>query len=64
MNNKLLTTNQAAARLGITDSLVRRYIREDRLPAHKIGRDWLIKESDLVEFASQPREVGNPGKSE
>ena len=55
-----LTTDQAAERLGITKSLVRRYIREERLPASKMGRDWMIKDKDLDEFAKHPRNVGWP----
>ena len=56
----LLTTTQAADWLGITESLVRRYCRDGRLEAIKLGRDWFIVESDLEQFAAKPRKVGRP----
>ena len=56
----LLTTTQAADWLGVTESLVRRYCRDGRLEATKLGRDWFIVESDLEHFAQKPRKVGRP----
>ena len=44
---KLLTAKQAAEILGVDDSRVRVLIREGRLPAQKVGRDWVIMEPDL-----------------
>jgi len=44
---KLLTANQAAEILGVDGSRVRVLIRQGRLPAQKIGRDWVIMEPDL-----------------
>lgn len=56
----LLTTRDAAERLGITVQRVHALIREDRLPAQKLGRDYLIKESDLALVAE--RKPGRPPK--
>src|ERR1044071_3862685 len=42
-----LTTQQAADRLGISDSRIRQLILDGKLKAVKAGRDWLIKASDL-----------------
>lgn len=42
-----LTTKQAAERLGITPRRVQALVTAGRLPAQKIGRDYLIKEDDL-----------------
>ena len=58
----LLTTAQAADRLNISESLVRRYCRDGRLKAQRIGRDWLIEESDLDQFQQKPRKAGRPPK--
>lgn len=44
----MLTTPQAAERLGVTQSRVRQFILEGRLPSQQFGRDHLIKESDLA----------------
>jgi excisionase family DNA binding protein len=43
----LLSTRQAAHRLGLSRSRVRALMRLGRLPAKKVGTYWLIRESDL-----------------
>lgn len=43
-----LTTEQAAARLKLHQNTVIRYIREDRLPARKVGNAWRIRESAVA----------------
>ena len=57
---RYLTTVQAALALGITRRRVNAMI--GRLPAVKIGRDWLILQEDLDKFAAIPRKVGRPRK--
>jgi excisionase family DNA binding protein len=57
---KLLTAKQAAKILGVDDSRVRVLIREGRLPAQKIGRDWIIMEPDLE--LVKDRRPGRPQK--
>lgn len=54
----LLTTNEAAALLGVTPVYVRTLIREGRLPAERYGRDWLIARSALLALERRP--VGRP----
>ena len=50
----LVSTGEAAGELGITISLVRRYIREHRLPAMRIGeRSWAIARKDLERFKAE-----------
>ena len=56
----MLTTKEAAARLGISRRRVNDFISEARLPAEKVGRDHLIKESDLRLVAD--RKPGRPKK--
>lgn len=53
----MLTTKDAAARLGVTPRRVSALIAAGRLPAMKMGRDWLIAESDLALVAE--RKPGN-----
>jgi excisionase family DNA binding protein len=44
------TTNEAAEKLGISPGRVRFYIREERLPAFRFGRDWQIDPTVLDNF--------------
>ena len=57
---KLLTAKQAAEILGVHHSRVRVLIREGRLPAQKVGRDWVIMEPDLE--LVRVRKPGRPKK--
>jgi excisionase family DNA binding protein len=59
---KLLTTPEAAERLGITVARVQQLIWKGRLPAQKIGRDYVINEDDLKLVAE--RKPGRPAKAE
>ena len=58
---KMLTVKQAAEILGVHHSRVRVLIRGGRLPAQKVGRDWIILEPDL-EFVKE-RKPGRPAKT-
>lgn len=44
----LLTTQQAADRLGCTRSAVKKMIARGALRATMFGRDWMIDEADLA----------------
>jgi excisionase family DNA binding protein len=44
---KLISTKQAAERLGVSMLRVQQLIRAGRLPAEKVGRDYVILEKDL-----------------
>jgi excisionase family DNA binding protein len=57
----LLTTQQAAEILGVTDRRVRSLIAEGKLTAHRLGRDYAIEESDLALVPDRKR--GRPAKS-
>ena len=57
----LLTTKQVAERLGVTIKRIQAMIRDERLPAQKFGRDYMIKESDLR--LVQDRRPGRPSKT-
>lgn len=57
MSDELLTTQQAAAELGVTDSRVRQLIIAGRLPAQSFGRSHMIRRSDLKEVV-----LGNRGR--
>jgi excisionase family DNA binding protein len=59
---KLLSANEAAKILGVHHSRVRVLIREGRLPAQKVGRDWVIFKKDLEKV--KDRKPGRPKKKE
>lgn len=58
----LLTTNEAADRLGVTRRRVLALITDERLPAQKFGRDYMIDERDLK--LVEDRKPGRPRKQE
>jgi excisionase family DNA binding protein len=59
---KLLTTKEAAARLGVSVVRVRQLIQDDKLKAERIGRDYAIKEKDLSRVKVYGT-VGRPRKA-
>ena len=44
---KLLTTKEVAERLGVSIRRVQAMITAGRLPATRLGRDYLVNEKDL-----------------
>lgn len=50
----MISTAEAAERLGICDSMVRRLIREGRLKARRVGRAWVIEERHVVAYEKGP----------
>jgi len=56
----LISTKEAAEKLGVSPLRVQQLIWEKRLPAQKIGRDYVIKEEDLK--LVENRKVGRPAK--
>jgi excisionase family DNA binding protein len=59
MNKNLLTTEQAAAELGVNDSRVRQLIRAGELKAQQFGRAYLL---ELAEVKKLVGKLGNGGK--
>lgn len=56
----MLTTTQAATHLGVAVRTIQLWITQKKLPAQKMGRDWLIAEADLEAFT--PPLMGRPKK--
>jgi len=50
-----LTTQQVGKILNVTPQRVLALIRVGRLPATKVGRDWLITRQDLEKFEKRPQ---------
>jgi excisionase family DNA binding protein len=55
---RLITTVEAAKRLGVSRPRIQQYITKGRLKARKIGRDLFIDERDLATF--KRRDPGRP----
>jgi excisionase family DNA binding protein len=58
----LITTAQAAERLGISVRRVQELISSQRLPAQQFGRTYVVDEEDLK--LVENRKVGRPRKSQ
>jgi excisionase family DNA binding protein len=56
----LLTTKEAAERLGVTVQRIHALIKNERLPAQKMGRDYFVEEKDLK--LVEERKPGRPRK--
>lgn len=59
---QLLTTKDVAERLGVSIRRVHALIYDERLPAQKYGRDYLINEKDLK--LVENRKPGRPSKKQ
>lgn len=55
MNDMLLTTTEAANRLGVTSRQVVALIAAGKLQATRVGHAWVIKESDLASVQRNPQ---------
>jgi excisionase family DNA binding protein len=44
----MITSTELAERAGVTQSRVRQLCLAGKLPARKVGRDWLIAETDAA----------------
>lgn len=58
----MLTTHEAANRLGLTARSVARLIKRGALTATKRGRDYLIDEAEVDRYQRERRPVGRPQK--
>jgi excisionase family DNA binding protein len=62
MKNAMLTTQEAAERLGVSRRRINDFIKDGRLPAQRHGRDYIIQEKDLDRV--EERRPGRPRKSD
>lgn len=58
---ELLSTSGAAGRLGVTAIRIRQLIREGKISAKKLGRDYVIEESELDKVKTYGK-AGRPPK--
>ena len=55
MTTQWLSVEDIANDLGVKIDTVRGWIREKKLPAYKIGRDYKIKPEDYIKFLEDRR---------
>jgi len=48
--DKLLTLKEVASALRVTTVGARRWLKDGMIPSFKVGKDWRVKEGDLVAF--------------
>ena len=58
---KILSVKQAAEVLGVSDRRVIALIAAKRLPAQRLGREWIIRSKDLE--LVKDRKPGRPPKT-
>jgi excisionase family DNA binding protein len=59
---KFITNKEVASRLGISKQRVWQLIQSGKVPAQKVGRDWIIDEKDLDLPQVRDRKPGRPRK--
>lgn len=57
---KLLSVKDAAEALKLSEQRIKQLIYEERLPAEKVGNQWIVFESDLEAVKERP--TGRPPK--
>ncbi len=64
--DKLLSTAEVAAQLGVTRQRVLELIGEDRLPALKVGRAYVVRAGDLssLSIGKAGRPLGKVSKAD
>lgn len=52
----------AAKELGVSRQTLWRYVSKERLPAERVGRDYVIRREDLEAFKATRKPAGRPRK--
>ena len=60
---ELLTLQEAARALHVTVETVRRYVREGRFPAARVGRRYLLRKRDVVQYIQLQFPEERPGRA-
>ena len=56
MSDKLVSKQEAAQILGVSERTISRYLNEGKIRGAIIGKAWRIKESDVQAFFEEMRE--------
>lgn len=55
-----ITSKEAAERLGYTVQHLRRLLRQGAIEGRKVGRDWMVRERSVKDFASRKENLSLP----
>ena len=55
MDDKYYTLDELSVKLKTPILFLRRMVREEKLIAHKIGRNYKVKESDVIKYVDSCR---------
>lgn len=58
----MLTTAEAAARLGLQPVTLRKYIKDGTIKAAKHGRDWFISTDEVDRYQQERKPAHRPRK--
>jgi excisionase family DNA binding protein len=58
----MIGTSEAARRLGISGRRVAAMILQGLLRAQKVGKTWIIDETDVAKLGKSERKAGRPPK--
>ena len=47
MNERWLSLNEICSHLGVSKETIYRWVRQKRIPAHKVGRLWKFRSSEV-----------------
>ena len=58
----MYTVYEVAETLKLDAETIRRYINSEKIRAYKIGKEWRIKDSDLLEFIERQSNISKEDK--
>lgn len=58
--SEYISTKEAAAIMGVTESLVRRWARDQKIAAKRFGRDWQIEKAAADAYKPTRTRKTNP----
>jgi excisionase family DNA binding protein len=59
VNENWISITEAAEHLGVTKDSIRKWIKKTDIPAHKIGKLWKFKKSELDEWVKSGKSAIN-----
>ena len=51
--SEILTLEEVAEKLKLSEQTVRRYLRENKITGFKLGNSWRVKEEELMKFIDE-----------
>jgi len=64
MEDRWLSMKEICKHLGVSDDTVYKWINRYDMPAHRLGRLWKFKKTEVDEWVKSGGAVGTAGKNE